>query len=216
MRSLLMPQLVNALPGQEAQLKMAAYHSRLNLKPAKDAIQAAVLVLLYADQMSEIHLVFIERVRYAGDQHSGQIAFPGGKMEAADFNLENCALREAEEEIGLGPSAVEILGRLSPLYIPVSNFQVTPILAVAHEIPAFTAQVSEVATILPTPLAHFWDPSVLKAKDIEIRPGFQLKNVPFFDLKGHVLWGATAMILQELIDLVQNVLGDDNAATPKG
>ena len=182
---------------------MAAYHTRLNLQPKDDAIVAAVLILLFPNQDHQISTVFIERIKHEKDHHSGQIAFPGGRMDANDAGVIDCALREAHEEIDLQINQVRILGKLSPLYIPVSNYLVSPVVGMLSQSQVFTPQASEVADIMHKELEHFRLPTTRKHTDIEITSGFVLRQVPYFDLDGRVLWGATAMILNELLVLMR-------------
>lgn len=181
---------------------MAAYHSRLNLQPNPDAVSAAVLILLFPDHQARTATLFIRRISHAKDQHSGQLAFPGGRLEPDDDSIIACALREANEEINLAIDQVEVLGKLSPLYIPVSNYLVTPVVGLLRKTQAFKPQVTEVEAIIKKELWHFQVPSTRKKTDIQIQPGFKLKNVPYFDLDGQVLWGATAMMLNELLTLM--------------
>ena len=181
---------------------MAAYHNRLNLKPSKGALQAAVLILLYPDD-DQISTVFIERPHHDRDRHSGQIAFPGGRIEPSDDSLEAGALREAEEEIGLDPTTVQVVGRLTDLFIPVSNYLVAPVIGVTYLKPVFIPQIEEVANILPTSLQHFTQPEIRKRKDLTIRQGLMLRQVPYFDVHGKTLWGATAMIFNEFLEIIK-------------
>ena len=201
----LFDRLSSPLPGVESQLQMAAYQNRLNIQTQDDATEAAVLVLLFPNVQSQIHTVFIERIQHDKDRHSGQIAFPGGKRDPIDPSLEACALREAEEEIGVDRQLVEVLGRLTPLYIPISNFIVTPIVGVVASELSFQAQLSEVASVLPTPLGHFANKMTRRKTDMEIKEGLILKRVPYFDLDGRILWGATAMILNEFMAILEEL-----------
>lgn len=180
---------------------MAAYHSRTQKAPI-DAQDAAVLLLLYPSQ--SIATVFIERRKHELDKHSGQISFPGGKVEKHDKSYSDCALREASEEIGVEPSLVEVVGHLTPLYIPVSNFKVYPVVGVAEQPLQFMAQADEVSKIITAPLSIFDKSSTRKKKDILIRSSFTLQGVPYFDVEGKVVWGATAMILNEFLAILQS------------
>ena len=107
------------------------------------------------------------------------------------------AVREAEEEIGVPRSGVRVLRDLTPLYIPVSNFLVHPFVGMTDQRPDFLPQPEEVAQILEVPLRTVLDPGIRQVTDLQIHSGFTLKDVPYFDLSGHVVWGATAMILSE-------------------
>ncbi|NUO03749.1 MAG: CoA pyrophosphatase, partial [Saprospiraceae bacterium] len=122
----LQTRLKQPLPGQEAQYRMARAFRPVTVSPPENAALAGVLALFFPKN-DEWQLALIERVvTHAGDRHSGQISFPGGKYEAADGILMNTALREAHEEVGIAPEEVKMLGPLTELYIPVSNFLVHP------------------------------------------------------------------------------------------
>ncbi len=190
------------LPGQTAQLEMAAYHNRLNLRPSTDAADAAVLILLFPNIQGQISTLFIERIQHDQDQHSGQIAFPGGRTEPTDVDAIDCALREAHEEVNLAIEQVQVIGKLSPLYIPVSRYLVTPVVGLLPQDQHLRPQATEVASIIRKEILHFQDPSNRKKTSIRIRNGLTLQGVPYFDLDGRILWGATAMILNELLTLL--------------
>ena len=130
--------------------------------------------------------------------HTGQVSLPGGRVEA-DETLEAAALREATEEIGVDPSTVELLGRLTPLHIPVSGFLLHPIVGYTSMRPAFQRAEWEVARIIEAPVSLLADPAIVKR---EIRPwvvkGQSIDvDVPYFDIDGEKVWGATAMVLAE-------------------
>jgi 8-oxo-dGTP pyrophosphatase MutT (NUDIX family) len=187
------------LPGEAAQYRMAHQARRGYLAERPDAREAAVLALLYP-HADEPHLVLIQRPsRDARDPHRGQISFPGGRRETTDPDLAATALREAEEEVGVPADRVELLGALTPLYIPVSNFKVQPYVGIALERPRFRPQPSEVQDIIEAPFSVFRDPATVRLTDMELGRGLVLRGVPYFDVAGHVVWGATAMMLNELI-----------------
>lgn len=147
-------------------------------------------------------MVFIERrSNNPNDRHSGQISFPGGKYEQEDVNYEATALRETEEEVGVDQGKIEILGSLTDLYIPVSNFQVFPYVGMTEETPEFELQTSEVSSILEVPFEQLTDPGIVGVKDLKIGSHLTLKGVPYFDVQEHVVWGATAMMLSELLEV---------------
>jgi len=139
----------------------------------------------------------------AKDRHRGQISFPGGRFEPQDKHLANTALREAEEEVGVDAGQVELIGGLTDLYIPVSNFRVDPYVGYTEITPDFIPQESEVNDILEVPVEELIHPGNLKYKDLTIREGFTIPNVPYFDLLGKTVWGATAMMLSELVELIR-------------
>lgn len=193
------------LPGHAAHREMAHAVRRVEPVPAAESTRnAAVLMTLFEKSPEDWHMIFIRRSgREARDKHAGQIGFPGGKSEPGDRDLMYTALREAHEETALDLTAVEVLGQLTPLYITVSKFMVHPFLAWTHQIPVMSRQESEVEEILEFPLRQFLDPSARRQTRIPISSGIVLNHVPAFDIHGHVIWGATAMIMNELLDILR-------------
>lgn len=116
--------------------------------------------------------------------------------------MANVALRETEEEVGVPAQQVEILGQLTELYIPVSNFLVHPFVGLLHGTARFVPQAGEVEAVLTPPLAAFQQPGNRKTTDIKINQAIALKNVPYFDVEGRIVWGATAMIMNEFLELL--------------
>jgi 8-oxo-dGTP pyrophosphatase MutT (NUDIX family) len=159
-----------------------------------NAKKAAVLLLIHPHS-EKAHFTLIERSSYEGI-HSSQIALPGGKIENIDTNITATALREAQEEVNIHPSDVEIIGNLSEIYIPPSNFYITPVLGISRKRPSYLAQEREVNSILEVPLTELISPSVLKKTQVKIK-GNSI-NTPYLELQGKIVWGATAMILNEL------------------
>ncbi len=161
-----------------------------------------MLILLYPRE-EQIHLPLIRRPEYNG-VHSGQIGLPGGGKEVEDPDPVATALREAQEEIGVDPAAVAVLGTLTPLYIWASHFQVQPVVGWTPRRPHFRLDPQEVAGLLEISLQELRDPSNREEEDWELR-GRRVR-VPFFRLQGQVVWGATAMILSELLALLEETL----------
>ena len=195
--------LAQDLPGREAQLKMSPLPvdwRRFSLDAPATAKKSAVLLLFYPEE-SGVFFPLIKRPSYPG-AHSGQVSFPGGKVEPNDPDLVYTALREAEEEIGIDAGKVEVLGRLTDLYIPTSNFLVSPVLGFLEEKPRFVPELREVERIIPTAISTVGQPQVRQRTTIPIGEGRQL-NTPYFALDGEVVWGATAMILSELLQLLE-------------
>jgi 8-oxo-dGTP pyrophosphatase MutT (NUDIX family) len=197
--------LAQPLPGRAAQYRMASMR-RLeelgaNPAPPPDARVACVLHLLHWHE-GHWRTVLIERTLNPQDRHSGQISFPGGRYEPSDGSLANVALREAEEEIGTRPDQIEVLGRLTELYIPVSNYLVHPFVGLLTGPPAFVPQPGEVAHILTPALSVFDQTAGPQRKDITVGQGFTLKDVPYFEVEGRTVWGATAMILSEFLEVM--------------
>jgi 8-oxo-dGTP pyrophosphatase MutT (NUDIX family) len=195
--------LQQPLPGIAAHNKMAHAARQTKFDVPTNARQASVLALLYP-KLEEWHIVLIERTsRNPNDQHKGQISFPGGSHDASDPDFKFTALREAEEEVGVDPNDIQILGELTDLYIPVSNFNVNPFVGFMEYTPSFIPQESEVASILEVPFQRFISPNIRQKTNINITPQITLKEVPYFNIDNKVLWGATAMMMSELIDIVQ-------------
>jgi 8-oxo-dGTP pyrophosphatase MutT (NUDIX family) len=193
---------VHPLPGRNAQAKMAPSIAR-EFRPAADARIACVLALLYPKN-NDWNIVLIERMssKNKNDRHSGQISFPGGGYEDFDDSLASAALREAEEEVGVFSKDISIIGQLSDMYIPVSNFLVHPFVGYMDYAPNFIPQPSEVKGILEVPIPKLLAPSTIQTKDLKISEGFILKNVPYYSLNNHIVWGATAMMLSEFLEVV--------------
>jgi 8-oxo-dGTP pyrophosphatase MutT (NUDIX family) len=190
------------LPGAVAQYRMA-HQLRKNYGVAPDdARRAGVLALLYPIE-SRLHLLFIQRTSPANDRHAGQIGFPGGSAEPVDNSPADTALRETEEEVGVYRDSVELLGGLSDLYIPVSNFLVHPYVGFRPERPEFTVQESEVARTLELPLQEFLQPSARQLLDKELGGGLTLTKVPHWVVNQEAIWGATAMMVAEMLALLE-------------
>jgi len=162
-----------------------------------------VLLLLYCYQQ-QMHVVLTRR-RDDLNAHAGQISFPGGRREAGETAVQT-ALRETYEEIGVPPADISILGELTSIYIPPSDFEVHPYVGWVHngERPSFTPQISEVAEIIETPLSHLMQPESRRSEPWEFR-GSQV-TVPFFDVDGHKVWGATAIMLSEFLERLRTVM----------
>ena len=186
--------LEKPLPGLAAQIKLAPEYriESLRATPPADARVAGVLILLYQHD-GVWHFPLIRRAE-DGLTHSGQISLPGGSQEAGE-SLRETALREACEEIGAACADVEVLGQLSPIYIPPSNFLVTPTVGYADRRPDFRCDPREVAELIEVPLSALFDRDVVKREPWTLR-GVTVE-VPFYQIGPHKVWGATAMILSE-------------------
>jgi 8-oxo-dGTP pyrophosphatase MutT (NUDIX family) len=190
------------LPGREYQLKMGVAYRYKNIEAPPTARQACVLMLLFPKN-DEWHVLLTERAsENENDRHRGQISFPGGQVDPSDENLLACALRETYEEVGIQPHHVNVIGEMTDLYIPVSNFHVFPFLAWMNTPPQYQRQVTEVKQIMETPLSILQDESNRKTKDLDVYGGMLLKDVPYFDVEGKMVWGATAMILSEFLTMI--------------
>ena len=145
--------------------------------------------------------MLIQRKKYPG-VHSHQIAFPGGKVEENDKDLAHTALREAEEEVGIASRKVKLLRSLTEVYIPPSNFMVTPFIGFSNFYPDFRAQPSEVEQIIEVTLEEFLDDTIVITQNLTTSYAKNIE-VPAFILKGHTVWGATAMMLSEAKELIK-------------
>ncbi len=196
--------LANPLPGRAAQYRMASMRRLeelgFNPVPPPDARVACVLNLL-SWKDNAWHTLLIQRTQNPNDRHSGQVSFPGGRYEENDGALENVALRETFEEVGIPPEQIEIIGRLTELYIPVSNHVVHPFVGLLKGPVTYIPQVTEVAFILNPPIDAFNRPENRKTTDLTLHGGITLKDVPYFDVEGRVVWGATAMIMSEFLEV---------------
>jgi 8-oxo-dGTP pyrophosphatase MutT (NUDIX family) len=197
-------ELQKDLPGTEVQWQMASSDRMLKNFPrvaGKNARVAAVLILLYPEAGS-VYTVFMQRPDYDG-VHGGQISFPGGKKEPFDTDIIQTALREANEETGADTSKTEILGILTPLFIPVSNMIVTPVVGWTEKKPLFNHKPEEVVFLFEASIERLRDPAIVKTKPFKIRD--EMIDVKYFDYDGHVIWGATAMLLHELLNIIKKI-----------
>ncbi|MBT8252595.1 MAG: CoA pyrophosphatase [Flavobacteriaceae bacterium] len=195
------------LPAEASQFKMSPPFRReliaRNKSKIKTAKQAAVLALLYPDLNQIVHIALILRKTYHG-VHSAQIGFPGGKVEVGDEDLVATALRETNEEIGVHAEMVEVIKPLTPVYIPPSNFFVKPFFGISRSTPTFVRQDDEVEDIVEVPLTQLLDDQLVISTTVPTSYNISVK-VPAFDLNGHIVWGATAMMLSEIKDLLKEV-----------
>lgn len=187
------------LPGWEAQKMLSpGYDAEYRIaKPG--ALQASVLVLI-SPVNGVPHLNFIKRAsRYVQDKHKGQIGFAGGKIEEGETELQ-AVIREVDEEIGVKENRYEILGKISPLYVFVSNFLVHPFIAFANEELDFTLDPSEVAGLIQWPITKLQEGT--STKDIKAEKA-TLKDVPYYPLGEETLWGASSMITSEFMEMIK-------------
>lgn len=199
--------LAKPLPGVAGQMRMApqpynqSNHKRWIL-PA-DCREAGVLLLLYShlnqENVPESYIIFTRRPDTMS-AHSGQISFPGGRREVGE-TLEETALRETAEELGIPTDTLQIVGQLSTLYTPPSNFCIYPFVAFSPVRPNFYPNLFEVAEMIEAPLSLLLKPQTYK-REIWYFENFGKREIPFFDIFGHKVWGATAMILSEFLTLL--------------
>lgn len=190
-------ELENELPGEKAHIKMAP-GIRDVFKPNTKSRKAGVLILLYPKN-DELHVAFIQRTEDNGP-HSGQISFPGGKAEQSDKDIIDTALRESHEEIGIDPTRVKVFGQLTRLHIPVSNFLVYPVIGFYDSTPKFIPQQSEVKHVIELKLKDLLDPKNCTTKEFSY--GEISFLAPIYNPDNITIWGATAMILSEFIEIV--------------
>ncbi len=202
-------QLSQTLPGPHAQQLMAPAHrlsSEHYLKTITNYRKGSVLILLY-EKNNAPHFVLTLRPSYDGI-HSGQISLPGGKIEATDANHRVAALRETQEEIGILPQQIEILGELTQLYIPPSNFLVIPVVGFCKKTPVFKKDEKEVAEVIDVATTVLLSDEKRENKIMDLSRGLNAPdltqvNVPYFNINGHHVWGATAMILSEFAEIIR-------------
>ncbi|WP_406683035.1 CoA pyrophosphatase [Seonamhaeicola sp. MEBiC1930] len=195
------------LPGELSQLKMVppyrrelAKRQKKNFKAAK---KAGVLALFYPDKNKITKLVLILRKTYKG-VHSAQVGFPGGKLERQDSTIQDAAVRETFEEIGVPVNHMKVVKTLTQVYIPPSNFFVQPFIGITTQIPKFIMQEDEVESIIEVDLNHFLDDKVVVSRQVTTSYNINVK-VPAFQLNGHTVWGATAMMLSEIKDILKQL-----------
>ncbi len=195
------------LPGEAVQFKMAPIERLQELKRiAKEkntAKKAGVMVLFYPSENLETHLILILRKTYKG-VHSAQVGFPGGKLEEGE-TIQDAALRETEEEVGIPRDAISVLKKLTEIFIPPSNFFVQPFLGITTDTPKFVPQEVEVEALIEVSLVDFMDDGNITTQNLSTSYATSIE-VPAFKLNEHIIWGATAMMLNEVRELLKKVL----------
>lgn len=171
---------------------------------SKNPNKAGVLAVFYPDVNNQTQFVLILRKTYRG-VHSNQVGFPGGRVEDLDRDLEHTALRETEEEVGIPQDDIVVVKELTRLYIPPSDFWVYPFMGYMNHTPKLIPQESEVELILEVDLEEFLDDKNLIKQNLTTSYADEIE-VPAFSLNGHVVWGATAMMLNEIKELLKMLL----------
>lgn len=197
--------LKNELPGPRAHEPMRAvpvgskrpdFTHKLPPKPG------SVMILLYPDESNFVRIPLIKRPDYTG-AHSGQVSFPGGKAEEGEDYLQT-ALRETEEEIGLKSDQLKVIGRLSDFFVMPSNFMVTPVVAYSEQRPVLTPDSFEVVRILEARLVDLLPDDAITTSEILAAKQYQMM-APHFVVDGEIVWGATAMMLNELRVIIKGI-----------
>ena len=205
----LFSELKKELPGFSAQNQMAP----AGRKPTDDYLnrdispkKSAVLILIYPGaEAPAIQIILIIRAENEKGNHSGQISFPGGGFDVSDVHLSETALREAEEEIGIDRKTITIIGELSPVYIPVSNYHVLPFVGICNQTPVFKKYTPEVSGLLEVDINEFLSDRNKTTSEIFLKSRNARMNVPCYNIGGEIIWGATAMILAEFSEMIRRI-----------
>jgi len=190
----------------DAHLKMAPLERVQYLQNYNYSVhnpKASAVLSLFYPKNNRAHLLLIVRSSYPG-VHSSQIAFPGGKKELEDLNLQETALREANEEVGISPSEIEIVKQWSDLYIPPSNFMVSSFMGIATHTPNFILQPAEVSAVIELPVTDLLNDALVQNVKMSTSYATDIL-VPAFVIENHIVWGATAMILSEIKETLKSV-----------
>ncbi len=196
--------LKGPLPGAEAHKKMTAaakIPSNFQFDWSEPPRPGAVLILLFPKE-GKIYFPLMRRSMYSG-VHSGQISLPGGKREGRDPDLVQTALREAQEEIGIPKEQVDILGTLTPLFVYASNFDILPVVGIMSSAPSFKPDDREVEEVLSADLSDLRHQVEIKTTELTVRE--YIIRAPYYEVNNHIVWGATAMILSEFLQVVDSL-----------
>jgi 8-oxo-dGTP pyrophosphatase MutT (NUDIX family) len=201
----LQQRLLLPLPGAVAHEPLRATPTGM-IKPKFDHSlppkPGSVMILLYPDG-NQIKFPLTKRHEYLG-AHSGQVSLPGGKAEPGETAIET-ALRETEEEIGVNAHQIKVIGQLSQFFVMPSNFMVIPVVGLVEQRPVYQAQQSEVVRIIEGNLSDLIQPDAIRTKEIVAAKIYPML-APHFEIEGEVVWGATAMMLNELRVIVKEIL----------
>jgi 8-oxo-dGTP pyrophosphatase MutT (NUDIX family) len=194
-------ELLTPLPGRPAQHRMAP---KGRLFPEDPIIKrnAAVIILINYHKNCEKEIIFIKRPEYNG-HHSGQVSFPGGKEESVDSDLLDTSMRECFEEIGIKLTIANYVGKLTPLYIPISQFMVFPYVFFKDFSASYKMDKEEVSYIIQFPIKLLFDKNLIKETSLNIMG--QVYPAPYYFINNEIVWGATAMILSEFIEILQRI-----------
>lgn len=193
--------LQKKLPGKEAHFRMVPTVRLDEFDPIPENARLSSVLILLFEKDAKIHTILIQRPEYNG-VHSAQISFPGGGYEKNDQSAQHTALRETQEEIGLDAGTIEVIGSLTELYIPPSNYRVMPFIAYCRDIGELNPDKHEVKKIITVPVEDFAGTKNVKSKKIKIQNG-AVFDTCYYDIMGLTIWGATAMILSEFAELYE-------------
>lgn len=185
-------------PGLPAQLRLSPRPRAPGIAHEEEPRPGGVLLLLYPHRR-HLHLVLTRRADTLSN-HKGQISLPGGQRDPGE-TPEVTALREVHEELGIAPDRVDVLGRLTPLYIPPSNYCIYPVVGYVAERPSFRPNPAEVADVIEVPVPALLNPDTVREEEWTLRD--ESVRVPYFAVAGHKVWGATAMVLAEFVELLR-------------
>ncbi len=195
------------LPGRESQLKMAPSHREEELKAleGKDFNpRLSAVMALFFEKNQELQLLLIRRSDYVGI-HAGQIAFPGGRWEESDRDFEHTALRELHEEVGIHPDKVEVIGSLTELYVPPSNFLIKIFAGYHQGIPEYKPDAREVKEVIEIPLKDLYNPKIVTQDYFVTHGRIDATLAPCYKITDQIkIWGASAMVIAELLDHLGN------------
>lgn len=197
--------LKKPLPGRKAQFEMIpdpgvkTFYNETNFMNAK---KGAVMIVFF-QRNKDVLFPMIKRQDYEG-VHSGQIALPGGKKDLTDPDFEYTALRETFEEIGIPQQKIQVIGRLTDIYIPPSNFLIYPYVGVIHEEPQYYPDLNEVADIYEIKVKDLLNPECITKQNMTLFNGLQV-STPCYNIEQKIIWGGTAMILSELRTILRNM-----------
>jgi 8-oxo-dGTP pyrophosphatase MutT (NUDIX family) len=198
--------ITNQLPGEKAHLPLSPLHRPVTsevIQNLKEYKESAVSVVIYETD-NQFKCILIQRTEYEG-KHSGQISFPGGKKDKEDPDLKQTAIRECFEEVGVAIHESHLIGKLSSVYIPVSGFLVEPYIFFYPEQPSFQTQIREVASVFTIALNDLLDESIIGEMKINTENQLVKMKVPCFNIENKQIWGATALILNELREVLKIV-----------
>lgn len=193
------------LPGWKIQQEMSVTHRgklTFDINTDTPPVESSVLIMLF-EKEGEYYFPLIKRALYPGI-HSGQIGLPGGKTEPEDFSRIETALRETEEEIGVNSKRIKVIGLLSRLHVQASNYNVQPVIGIYSDIPEYLPDPGEVSEVIECKVKGLLNSTTKKEKELLVRNRYRVL-APYYDIAGHVVWGATAMILNEFKAIIQTL-----------